>query len=233
MALLETKNLSKTYCTGSVETRALKESSLVINEGEFVVIMGASGSGKSTLLHLLGLLDMPTGGTYLFEGDDIGGFSEDRIAKLRNSHMGFVFQAFNLLPRTSVLDNVKLPFLYSEVLDGSERDKRAREAIKSVELEHRMHHEPSQLSGGEKQRVAVARALVNNPKIIFADEPTGNLDSKTGTAVMKIFEQLCQEKGKTIVLITHDKNTAKYGDRLIMLRDGVIISDGKLTEKKL
>lgn len=231
MTLLKVEKIERTYCTGSVETHALRPSSLSVNAGEFVVIMGASGSGKSTLLHLLGLLDAPTSGSYFFEEESVEGFDEVRLAKLRNSQMGFVFQAFNLLPRTSVLENVKLPFLYSEVLDDAERTKRAQIAIKSVELDHRMKNEPSQLSGGEKQRVAIARALVNDPKIIFADEPTGNLDSKTGAAVMKLFERLCREEGKTIVLITHDKNTAEYGDRLITLRDGEIIYDGKINLK--
>lgn len=223
MALIEAKELGKVYQSDDIATRALACVSLKIEKGEFAAIMGPSGSGKSTLLHLLGFLDRHTDGEYRFDGKTIDDFLPAEIARVRNKKMGFVFQTFNLLARTNVLNNVKLPLLYSKVKE-SEWNERTLKAIEQVGLSHRLHHEPSQLSGGEKQRAAIARALVNDPEIIFADEPTGNLDSKSGEAVMQILERLNNE-GKTIILITHDPNTAKYAKRIIQLRDGKIESD--------
>jgi len=203
-----------------------------IEKGEFVAVMGHSGSGKSTLLHILGLLDDHTSGTYHFSGKDIGSYNKTEIAKIRNKKMGFVFQAFNLLPHASVLENVKLPLSYSDK-PQSEWDKIARDTIISVGLEHRLNHQAFQLSGGEKQRVAIARALVNNPEVIFADEPTGNLDSKSGQAIIEIIQKLNTEKGHTVVLITHETYTAEYAERIIRLHDGQIECDSKVTNRKV
>lgn len=224
MPLLELKNLEKTYATGDVKTPALRGVSFDVNEGEFAAIIGPSGSGKSTLLHVLGFLDRHTAGEYLFEGKSIDDYSDEELAKIRNEKMGFVFQSFNLLPKTSVLENIKLPLLYSHVKE-SLWDELALKAIESVGLSHRVHHEPSQLSGGEQQRAAIARALVNNPQVIFADEPTGNLDSKSGQKVMEILQALNEEKKHTIILITHETYTAQRAKRIISLRDGKIESD--------
>lgn len=231
MAIIHTKNLGKSYFGDGVETKALHSINLDIKEGEFVAIMGPSGSGKSTLLHLLGFLDKPTHGTYEFAGKAMGDYSEDELAHIRNKKMGFVFQSFNLLPRTSVLDNVKLPLLYS---DRKKRDWEdlAKQAITSVGLEHRMHYEPSQLSGGEKQRAAIARALVNHPEIIFADEPTGNLDSTSGKVVMEIIQKLNEDHGHTVILITHEQYTAEHAGRIIYLRDGTIESDKPVEHRR-
>lgn len=224
MSLIKIENLSKTYYDDGVKTRALREVSFEIKEGEFVAIMGPSGSGKSTLLHILGFLDKHTKGKYAFDGKEFDDFSEEELAHLRNKKMGFVFQMFNLLRRTSVLDNVMLPLLYS---DNKEEDwkKMAEDAIKAVGLEHRMNYDTSQLSGGEKQRVAIARALVNNPQVIFADEPTGNLDSKSGQNIMEIFQDLHESGKHTILLITHETYTAEHAERIIRLKDGEISSD--------
>lgn len=232
MSLIEVKNLTKVYDTEEVKTTALDGVSFNIEQGEFVAIMGPSGSGKSTLLHILGFLDKHTSGTYFFDGKTMDELSDDEIAHARNKKMGFVFQAFNLLPRTSVLENVKLPLTYSDIKE-SEWDKLARAAIKSVGLEHRMDFEPAQLSGGEKQRVAIARALVVEPHIIFADEPTGNLDSKSGQIIMEILQKLNEEKKHrhTIVLITHETYTAEHAGRIIRLRDGKIESDTKVNNR--
>lgn len=225
--LFELKNLCKTYYGDGVKTKAVDDISFDIHEGEFVAIMGPSGSGKSTLLHLLGFLDRHTKGTYKFDDKKFDDYSEDELAHLRNKKMGFVFQAFNLLPRTTVLDNVKLPLLYSDIPE-EEWNEMAKKAIASVGLEHRMDYETSQLSGGEKQRVAIARALVNNPQVIFADEPTGNLDSKSGQMIMEVFQDL-HEKGKhTILLITHETYTAEHSERIIKLKDGRKVSDKKV-----
>ncbi len=223
MPLIEVKNLEKTYYTGGVDTPVLNDISFSVEKGEFVAIVGPSGSGKSTLLHILGFLDNATGGEYKFEGKSFSDYSKKEIAFVRNKKMGFVFQAFNLLPRTTVLDNVKLPLLYSDV-PKSQHDGIARRAIESVGLSDRMDHEASQLSGGEKQRVAIARALVNSPSVIFADEPTGNLDSKSGEVVMEIIQRLNKE-GQTILLITHESYTAGYAGRVIRILDGEIESD--------
>jgi putative ABC transport system ATP-binding protein len=222
--LIEIKNLKKVYCDEGVETPALNGVNFDIDEGEFVAIMGPSGSGKSTLLHILGFLDRHTGGEYRFDGKTIDDYTDNEIARVRNQKMGFVFQAFNLLPRTSVLENVKLPLLYSGIAE-SQWNKTALKAIEAVGLAHRADYEPSQLSGGEKQRVAIARALVNNPKIIFADEPTGNLDSKSGQIIMEILQRLNEDSDHTIILITHETYTAETAQRIISLKDGLIASD--------
>ena len=209
-------------------TEVLKDVSFSIEEGEFVAIMGPSGSGKSTLLHIISFLDPHTSGKCLFNGKSLEDYSEDEIAHIRNKEMGFVFQAFNLLPRTSVYENVKLPLIYSEIHE-SKWDEQIKEAIATVGLSHREHHDPSQLSGGERQRVAIARALVNNPQVIFADEPTGNLDTKSGQNIMEMFQELNNE-GHTVVLITHDNYIAEYANRIIKIVDGKIKSD-KQTKK--
>jgi len=231
MALIEVKNLVKTYIEGDTETRVLKGMSFKVEKGEFVAIMGPSGSGKSTLLHMLGLLDEPTSGEYLFAGENATGFSEVELSKLRNKRIGFIFQSFNLLPKTTVLENVKLPLLYSHV-PKEEWDKKALAAIELVGLSHRTDYESSELSGGEKQRVAIARALVNEPEIIFADEPTGNLDSKSGKVIMDFILKLNKEKGHTILLITHETTTAENAERIIRIRDGEIESDEKVLKRR-
>ena len=218
--LIKVINLEKIYRTDEVETVALRGINLEIEQGEFVAIMGPSGSGKSTLLHILGFLDRPTKGQYLFQGKTMDEFSDEELARIRNKEIGFIFQDFNLLPRTSVLDNVCLPLLYAGMKEKEQKEL-AIKAIEEVGLKERLTHLPSQLSGGEKQRVAIARAVVNNPAVIFADEPTGNLDSKTGEVVMKIISQLNQ-KGHTIVLVTHETYTAQYAQRIIRMKDGLV-----------
>ena len=220
--LIELKNIIKNYVNGDVVTRVLRGINLNVEEGEFLAIMGPSGSGKSTLMHTIGFLDRPTGGTYLFDGENTEGFNDDELARIRNARIGFVFQSFNLLPRTSVLDNVMLPLYYSG--DKGDHPLRAKRALEAVGLGERLHYMSNQISGGQKQRVAIARALVCDPKVIFADEPTGNLDSKSGSTVMNILEKLNKE-GKTIILVTHDKNVALHADRIVMIADGEIISD--------
>ncbi len=224
MNIIEIQNLKKAYFDSEEPTIALAGVTFSVRKGEFLAIMGPSGSGKSTLLHLLGLLDVPTEGSYKFNGREVSTLPSDEIASIRNREIGFVFQAFNLLPRTTVLENVKLPLVYSQVPE-IEWDERAKKAVEDVGLSHRLHHEPSELSGGEKQRVAIARALVTGPDIIFADEPTGNLDSKSGKRVMSILQKLNEEKGKTVVLITHETSTAEHSERIVRLMDGVIESD--------
>ena len=230
MSLIEVKNLEKIYCNESVETPALQGVSFEIQKGDFVAIMGPSGSGKSTLLHILGFLDHPTKGKYFFEGKTLDDYSKKELAQIRNKKMGFVFQMFNLLSRTSVLENVKLPLIYSDIKE-SLWNEIALKAIEQVGLSHRINYETSQLSGGEKQRVAIARALVNNPSVIFADEPTGNLDSKSGGQIMEIIEAL-NSQGQTIILITHETYTAEYSQRIIKLRDGAIESDERVDERR-
>jgi ABC-type lipoprotein export system ATPase subunit len=222
--LLEVEHLARTFRGEGVATRALRDASFAIDAGAFVSIMGASGSGKSTLLHILGLLDRPSKGRYLFSGRDTATLSERERARLRNEKIGFVFQSFHLLSRATVLENVMLPLYYAKDKGKRSDQQRAQHAIEQVQLAHRAHHLPSQLSGGEKQRVALARALVNKPDIIFADEPTGNLDSKTGQAVMELVDNL-HEQGHTIVVITHETSVAQYAQRIIALHDGVITSD--------
>ena len=228
MALIEVKGLEKTY-RDEIETMALRGLTFSIDKGEFVSIMGPSGSGKSTLLHLLGFLDRPTGGNYFFEGKSMNEYSDEELAAIRNKKMGFVFQAFNLLPRATVLENVKLPLLYSDTVE-SQWNSTALKAIESVGMSPRINHEPAQLSGGEKQRVAIARALVNNPSVIFADEPTGNLDSKSGGQVMEILESL-HDKGHTVILVTHETYTSEYAHRLIKIKDGLIEVDQEVFKK--
>jgi putative ABC transport system ATP-binding protein len=230
MPLIEIKKLEKIYHIEGVETPALNGVSFNINGGEFVAVMGPSGSGKSTLLHILGFLDRHTSGEYRFDGRTIDDFSAEEIAHVRNKKMGFVFQMFNLLPRTTVLENVKLPLIYSDV-KKSQWDEIAMEAVKEVGLSHRSDYETSRLSGGEKQRVAIARALVNNPSIIFADEPTGNLDSKSGGQIMEIIESL-NDKGHTVILITHETYTAEYAERVITLKDGMIENDKNVDHRR-
>jgi len=224
MPIITVHNLTKVYENDDVETHALRGVSFLIEQGEFVAIMGPSGSGKSTLLQILGFLDRHTSGVYRFDGKTYDDYSGDELARVRNKKMGFVFQAFNLLPRTTVLENVKLPLLYSDVPE-SEWEERARHSIEAVGLAHRLKHESAQLSGGEKQRVAIARALVNDPQVIFADEPTGNLDSKSGHDVMNIIGELCNKRGKTVLLITHESDIAAYAKRAIVMRDGQIESE--------
>jgi len=231
MALIEVKNLEKIYFDEGTETPALKGVSFSIGEGEFVAVTGPSGSGKSTLMHLLGFLDRPSGGEYRFEGKTINELSDEELARVRNKKFGFVFQNFNLLGRTNVLENVKLPLLYSG-LGESVQDKLAREAIEAVGMNHRISHLPSQLSGGERQRVAIARAICQNPKVIFADEPTGNLDSKSGEVIMKIL-QLLNKIGHTILLVTHETYTAQYAQRILKMKDGEIKEDIKVAIRRL
>lgn len=229
-ALIEVKNLEKTYNEGETETKALCGVSFGIDEGEFIAVMGPSGSGKSTLLHILGFLDRQTKGSYFFDKKELGEYTDNEVAKVRNEKMGFIFQSFNLLSRTSVLENVKLPLLYSTV-PQSKWNSMAKKAIEQVGLSHRINHLTSQLSGGEKQRVAIARALINQPKVIFADEPTGNLDSKSGSDVMEIIEKL-NNQGHTIILITHETYTAQYAQRIITLKDGCIEKDETVKDRR-
>ncbi|HOC96454.1 MAG TPA: ABC transporter ATP-binding protein [bacterium] len=223
--IIECKNITKIYVNDGNSTVALNGVSFTIQEGEFVAIMGPSGSGKSTLMHIVGALDVPTSGQYFLDGRDMSKLGEDDLANIRMNKIGFVFQAFNLLPRTTVLRNVMLPLMYNNV-DIHEAEERAKKAIMSAGLnESKIYSLSNQLSGGQMQRVAIARALVNNPSIILADEPTGNLDTKTGEIVLATFQQLNREKGHTIVLITHEPNVAEHADRIITIRDGLIIQD--------
>jgi putative ABC transport system ATP-binding protein len=228
--MIECRQIEKVYENSGNRTNALKGISFTIQDGEFVSIMGPSGSGKSTLMHIIGALDVPTRGEYLLDGKDIAQFSDDELAEVRRDKIGFVFQAFNLLPRTSVVRNVMLPLLYGEV-PKLEREKRVREALQAVALpEDRYEHHSNQLSGGQMQRVAIARALVNHPSLILADEPTGNLDSKTGELVLQTFERLNREEGHTIVLITHEREVALHADRILTIRDGELVSDEKVKQ---
>ncbi len=231
MVLIQVKNISKIYDNEGVKTVALSNASFEIKKGEFVSIMGPSGSGKSTLMQTLGLLDRPTEGEYFLDGENTIDFDDDTLAIIRNKKIGFVFQSFNLLPRTSVFENVELPLLYDAKPDGNNKEKVIR-ALKSVGIENRAHYLSNQLSGGEKQRVAIARALVNDPDIIFADEPTGNLDSISGLQVMRILQDL-NSKGKTIVLVTHETYTAEHAERIIYMKDGKIIEDDPVKIRKI
>ena len=217
--------LTKDYAMGDVEVRALRGVSLDIDAGEFVAVTGPSGSGKSTFMHILGCLDRPTNGHYLLDGRDVSRLSRDELAEVRQKKIGFVFQGFNLLSRTTALDNVELPLLYGKGIRTSERKKRAKAMLASVGLTDRMDHLPNQLSGGQQQRVAIARALINQPSILLADEPTGNLDSRTSVEVMDIFQRLNTENGITVLLITHERDIAEYGSRIIRFRDGKVLSD--------
>jgi putative ABC transport system ATP-binding protein len=225
MALIETHDLWKTYAMGAEEVHALRGVSVQIEQGEYVAIMGPSGSGKSTLMNLIGCLDTPTKGTYLLNGKRVGDMNDNELARIRNEEIGFVFQTFNLLPRATALHNVELPLVYAGV-SGKTRQERAREALAKVELTERALHRPNELSGGQRQRVAIARALVNNPSILLADEPTGNLDSKTGTEIMGVFAKL-HEGGNTIVLVTHEPDIAAHAHRVIHIRDGQVEKDVK------
>jgi len=228
--MIEAKDLKKEYHGDSVVTTALDGASFDIKEGEFVAIMGPSGSGKSTLMHIMGFLDRPSSGIYKFEGQKMDDLTDNELAYIRNEKMGFVFQFFNLLPRTTVFDNVKLPLIYTKI-SKEEKNKRVKQAIEAVGLSHRAKHYSNQLSGGEQQRVAIARAVVNHPSIIFADEPTGNLDSKSGQQIMEILEDL-NDKGHTIILVTHEKYTSEMAKRVIQLRDGKIVSDKTIDHRR-
>jgi putative ABC transport system ATP-binding protein len=223
MALIETVDLWKTYVMGSEEIHALRGVSVQIERGEYVAIMGPSGSGKSTLMNLIGCLDTPSRGSYLLNGKQVSRMNDNELARIRNEEIGFVFQTFNLLPRATALHNVELPLVYAGIA-AKDRDARARAALDTVELSDRMNHRPNELSGGQRQRVAIARALVNNPSILLADEPTGNLDSKTGQEIMGVFERL-HRAGNTIVLVTHEADVAAYAYRAIHLRDGQVEND--------
>jgi putative ABC transport system ATP-binding protein len=227
MALIETRDLWKTYVMGDEEIHALRGVSIAIERGEYVAIMGPSGSGKSTLMNLIGCLDTPSKGSYVLNGNEVARMDDNELARIRNEEIGFVFQTFNLLPRASALHNVELPLVYAGV-PAAERQTRAKAALEKVELASRMTHKPNELSGGQRQRVAIARALVNNPSILLADEPTGNLDSKTGAEIMNLFERLHQT-GNTIVLVTHEADVAAYAHRTLHLRDGVVEQDVKDT----
>ena len=223
--ILQLRDLSKTYSTGDVDVTAVRAVNLEIQRGEFVAIMGASGSGKSTLMNMLGCLDQPTGGNYLLDGIAVAGLDRKKLAILRNKKLGFVFQSFNLLARTSALENVELPIFYSQPLVSlRERRQRAVQALQRVGLGERMGHHPSQLSGGQQQRIAIARALVNNPELVLADEPTGNLDTRTSIEIMGFFQEL-NNTGITIIMVTHELDIAAYCKRVVVMRDGLIISD--------
>jgi putative ABC transport system ATP-binding protein len=233
-AVISIRDLVKTYHVGEVTVRALRGANLDVEPGEFVAVTGPSGSGKSTLMHILGCLDRPTSGTYILDGKDVSRMSKDELAIIRNRKIGFVFQGFNLLSRTTALDNVELPMLYNgaEKLKTAERHKRAMEALAAVGLGDRFHHFPNQLSGGQQQRVAIARALVTQPTILLADEPTGNLDTRTSIEVMDIFQRLNVQRGITVLLITHEMDIAEYGTRLVRFRDGKIQVDQKIATRR-
>lgn len=231
-AIIKVDNLVKQYENDGVVTPVLHGVNFEVPKGQFMAIMGPSGSGKSTLMHILGFLDTLTSGVYTFEGQDVSKLNEIELSKLRGEKIGFVFQAFNLLPKATVLENVKLPLLYSNI-PAREWDKMALEAIESVGLSHRVNNLSNQLSGGEKQRVAIARSLIRKPSVIFADEPTGNLDSKSGIQVMDILQKLNIEKCVTIILVTHETYTAEHAERVIKLRDGIVVSDEKVAVRRL
>ena len=233
-ALIAAQEITKTYAMEGAPVHALRGVTLDIHGGEFVAVVGPSGSGKSTFMHILGCLDRPTSGRYLLNGRDVSHLSDDELSTIRNRQIGFVFQGFNLLARTSAVENVELPLLYGPVkIAAGERRRRASAALQAVGLADRAEHHPNQLSGGQQQRVAIARALLNDPSILFADEPTGNLDSRTSVEVMDIFQRLKDERGITIVLITHEQQVAEYGSRIIAFKDGQIISDALSQEAKL
>jgi putative ABC transport system ATP-binding protein len=228
------RNLVKTYVVGEVEVRALRGVSLDVARGEFLAVTGPSGSGKSTLMHILGCLDRPTSGQYLLDEQDVSKMSKDELAEIRNGKIGFVFQGFNLLSRTSALDNVELPLLYrGGKMKSAERHRLAMEALTAVGLAERADHHPNQLSGGQQQRVAIARALITKPSILLADEPTGNLDTRTSIEVMGIFQRLNIETGITVLLITHEHDIAEYGSRIISCRDGLIVSDHPVATRRI
>lgn len=226
--VIRTQQISKRYVMGSETIHALKSISITINRGEYVAFMGPSGSGKSTLMNIIGCLDTPSSGTYILAGKDVSNMTEDELAEIRNREIGFVFQTFNLLPRSTSLENVALPLVYAGY-SKSEREEKAMQALISVGLGDRAKHKPNELSGGQRQRVAVARALVNNPSIILADEPTGNLDTRTSYEIMELFDQL-HKKGNTIIVVTHEDDIARYAHRIVRLRDGLIESDTQNTD---
>jgi len=231
--MIEIKNIRKTYQSGESSFEALKGINFHINTGEFVAIMGPSGSGKSTLMHILGALDTPTSGKYILDNKDVSKLSDDELAEIRNEKIGFVFQAFNLLPRATVLRNTMLPMIYDGT-DRTKREERAKAALISAGFDKsHFYHLSNQLSGGQIQRVAIARALVNNPKLILADEPTGNLDSKTGEIVLATFQKLNKEQGCTIILITHEADVAEHAERIIHIKDGMILTDSKNHKRKI
>ena len=231
--MIEANNITKSYKMGDFELQALKGATFKIKDGEFVAIMGPSGSGKSTLMHMLGALDTPTSGTYFLDGKDVSKLSDDELADIRKDKIGFVFQTFNLLPRSTVLRNVMLPLVYAG-MKVDERTKRAKAALKAAGLDEEFFtHLSNQLSGGQIQRVAIARALVNNPSLILADEPTGNLDTKTGEIVLETFQKLNREQGRTIILITHEADVAEHAKRIIFIRDGLIVEDKINREQRI
>lgn len=222
--IIRMEGLTKVYDTGEIQVRALNSINLKINKGEFIAVMGASGSGKSTLMNIIGCLDRPTEGRYFLEGDDVMEKSDDELSAVRNKKIGFVFQSFNLISRTSALKNVELPMVYGKIA-AEERRERALDLLKNVGLEDRAHHMPNELSGGQKQRVAIARALANSPQIILADEPTGNLDSQSSVEIMDIFSALNRNQGVTVIIVTHERDIAEFTDRIITFRDGCITRD--------
>ncbi len=234
MPVISVRDLTKVYQVGEIEVRALRGVSLDVEPGEFVAVTGPSGSGKSTFMHIAGCLDRPTSGQYLLAGKDVSKLSKDDLARVRNQKIGFVFQGFNLLSRTSALDNVELPLLYQPKNPprSAERRKRAMAVLEAVGLADRFHHFPNQLSGGQQQRVAIARALINEPSILLADEPTGNLDTRTSIEVMGIFQRLNEERGITVLLITHEADIAEYGTRIIRFRDGRVVADQKVLHRR-
>jgi len=232
--VISIRNLVKTYVVGEVEVRALRGVSLDVAHGEFVAVTGPSGSGKSTLMHILGCLDRPTSGQYILDGQDVSRMSKDQLAEVRNQRIGFVFQGFNLLSRTTAIDNVELPLLYrGGKMKSAERRRLAIESLTAVGLGERADHHPNQLSGGQQQRVAIARALITKPSILLADEPTGNLDTRTSVEVMGIFQRLNLERGITVLLITHEPDIAEYGSRVISCRDGQVISDQPVLHRRV
>ncbi len=234
MAVISVRDLRKVYTLGDIQVHALRGVNMDVEAGEFVAVTGPSGSGKSTFMHILGCLDRPTSGEYHLDGKDVSKLSRDDLARVRNHRIGFVFQGFNLLSRTSAIENVELPLLYSGVqVKGKERHARAREALALVGLAERSHHHPNQLSGGQQQRVAIARALINNPSILLADEPTGNLDTRTSIEVMDVFQKLNIERGITVLLITHEHDIAEYGTRTVAFRDGHIVSDTSNVNRRI
>jgi putative ABC transport system ATP-binding protein len=231
--VISVRNLVKTYIVGEVQVKALRGINLDVERGEFLAVSGTSGSGKSTFMHIVGCLDKPTSGQYLLDDQDVSRMSKDALAAVRNKKIGFVFQGFNLLSRTSALDNVELPLLYGNAgMKTAERHKRATEMLELVGLGNRADHHPNQLSGGQQQRVAIARALINNPSILLADEPTGNLDTRTSIEVMGIFQRLNQERGITVVLITHEMDIAEYGTRTVTFRDGQVVADQAVARRR-
>jgi putative ABC transport system ATP-binding protein len=233
VSVISVKNLVKTYVVGEIEVKALRGVNLEVEPGEFLAVTGQSGSGKSTFMHIVGCLDKPTSGQYFLDGEDVSRMSKDQLAVIRNKKIGFVFQGFNLLSRTTALDNVELPLLYGHSpLKLAERHKKAMEVLKAVGLEQRADHHPNQLSGGQQQRVAIARSLINNPSILLADEPTGNLDTRTSIEVMDIFQRLNKERGITVLLITHEHDIAEYGTRIVQFRDGQVIADRPVTTRR-